>query len=48
MHRVILRLEFKIQDMWIGVFWDLRGSDFHLWMCLVPCFPLHLVVREVK
>lgn len=36
-----LRLEFKAQDAWIGAFWK-RGTDrFDLWVCLVPCFPLH-------
>jgi hypothetical protein len=40
-----VRLEFKPEDLWIGVFWR-RGRDWyvpklHVWVCLIPCFPLH-------
>jgi hypothetical protein len=46
------RLEFKLADMWIGVFW--KRSPFWLntglprhirtdvWVCVLPCFPLHI------
>lgn len=51
-----IRIEFKVQDCWIGVFWrrevdevtDYGGSvaavfiTQHIWICLVPCFPLHI------
>lgn len=46
-------LEFKPQDLWIGVFWK-RGSSMYrfgdeppthraldVWVCVVPMFPLH-------
>lgn len=46
------RIEFKYQDLWIGAFWttttivDYNLNDTfrrtHLWLCLIPCFPLHL------
>lgn len=48
MKKFILQLEFKPQDMWIGLYWDMRGQDFHAWLCLLPMFPIHLVIREVK
>jgi hypothetical protein len=35
-------LEFKAADLWIGAFWKRDGIWWHLWVCLVPCFPLHL------
>ncbi len=38
-----LRLEFKPQDCWIGVFW----KRDNVWICLVPMLPIH-VFREVK
>jgi len=52
-----LTLEFKLQDFWMGVFWDRRQADFtsiargaqcieelHIWICLIPCFPIHLII----
>ncbi|MHA2092276.1 MAG: hypothetical protein ACW98K_15615 [Candidatus Kariarchaeaceae archaeon] len=35
-------LEFKLQDMWIGMFWKCDGStEIDIWICLIPCFPIH-------
>lgn len=42
-----LRFEFKLADMWIGWFWQRREHVLHIWICLVPCVPLHVqVVKE--
>jgi hypothetical protein len=41
-----LRLEFKPQDLWIGVRWahcadsPYRRTD--VWICLLPMLPLHI------
>jgi hypothetical protein len=54
------KFEFKLQDLWIGVFWK-KGTDrcsyyddknrrpvslaperLDIWICLIPCLPLHL------
>lgn len=45
-----LRLEFKLEDFWIGFFWRVApGCAKHdlarrvdLWVCVVPCLPLHI------
>ena len=49
-----IRIEFKIEDFWIGAFWrstfdavgpsrkDWVRATYDLWICLIPCFPLHL------
>lgn len=45
-----LSLEFKAQDMWLGAYWKLTEEtlDFALvrtldvWVCLLPCLPVHL------
>lgn len=37
-------LEFKPQDLWIGVFWKTTGHCLDAWICLLPCVPLHLCV----
>lgn len=48
------RIEFEPRDLWIGLYHTRRrmlvaGSkqrdDLHLYICLVPVFPLHLVVE---
>lgn len=38
-----VRFEFKLQDFWIGVYWS-RGrlEAFDLWVCIIPCLPLHI------
>lgn len=44
---MIVQLQFEPRDLWIGVFWDFRGSDLHLWVCLVPAFPFHFIFRRL-
>lgn len=34
--------EFKIQDLWVGVYWKRSGNSVDLWVCLVPCLPIHV------
>lgn len=38
-----IRLEFKIQDLWIGVYWSGHETlgRFDIWICVIPCFPIH-------
>ena len=39
-----VRLEFKLEDFWVGVFW--RGTRMpemtDVWVCLIPCLPIHI------
>jgi hypothetical protein len=38
-----VRLEWKPQDCWFGVFWKRRDPyEFDLWVCLLPMVPLHV------
>lgn len=44
-----VRLEFKLEDAWIGVFWkrtpqgrEAKKTD--IWVCLVPCLPVHITI----
>lgn len=44
-------LEFKKEDMWIGVFWKVeRGNVFdnytEWWVCILPCLPIHIIRQE--
>ena len=34
-------LEFKLQDFWVGVFWKNRKEDIDIWICIIPCLPIH-------
>ena len=41
------RLEFNIADAWIGAYWSGRSlvgnnAGWDLWICLLPCLPLHI------
>jgi len=50
-----IKFEFKIRDMWIGIYWTYgtivlvyeRKSyvQYDIWLCLVPCFPIHLIIN---
>lgn len=40
--RVRIGLEFKLADMWRGAFFKYKDGVFHIWICRVPCFPLHI------
>lgn len=55
-----LTLEFKPQDLWLGVYWN-RGSRHSasssgiqhvsvtdVWVCLLPCLPIHVSVANFK
>lgn len=37
-----VELEWKLQDFWIGAFWKRTGNCIDLWVCLLPCVPLHI------
>lgn len=54
-----IRIEFKLEDLWVGAFWkskwqmclpvgdspsrsEYERSSFDLWICLIPCVPIHL------
>lgn len=37
-----LRLEFKPQDCWIGVYWRTKNDWVDVWVCVLPMVPLHI------
>lgn len=36
------RFEYKLQDFWIGVYWEREDRYKHIYLCLIPCLPLHI------
>lgn len=51
--RLTVRIEWKGADLWVGAFWrrdwvpPLAGHTvLEIWICLVPCVPLHVAWRS--
>lgn len=53
-----IRFEFKVEDFWIGAFWN-RSESYNstidrivkildVWICVIPCFPLHLTFKKFE
>ena len=36
-----LTLEWKPQDLWVGAFWKRIGNCIDVWVCIIPCVPIH-------
>lgn len=41
-YSVLFRLEFKLADFWVGAYYCSCDDHVDVWICLVPCFPVHL------
>jgi hypothetical protein len=37
-----IQFEFKVEDLWVGVFWKREKHILHIWVCVLPCVPLHV------
>lgn len=42
----MIRVEWKPQDLWIGAYWKATATRFDLWVCLLPCVPIHLAIER--
>ena len=54
-NKVRVSLEFKPQDMWIGIYWKYNKAvyskkikKYDVWVCLVPMFPVHISYVKVN
>jgi hypothetical protein len=50
-HKLYAQLEFKKQDLWIGIYWERKFISkivlrTDIWICLIPMFPLHIWFRD--
>ena len=47
-------LEFKINDMWIFIYWksDICGGGtsckVNIWVCLLPTIPIHIIFERTR
>jgi hypothetical protein len=39
---VSARFEFKVQDCWVGVYWNRGHVVTDVYVCLLPMLPLHI------
>lgn len=46
MCKISVTLEFKLADLWIGLFWKRQVQTLHIWICLLPALPLHITIRK--
>ena len=37
-------LEYKLADLWVGAFYARKGAILHVWVCVVPCLPIHIEI----
>jgi len=41
-----LSIEFKMQDCWVGVYWESTNDSYEIttnvYVCVVPCFPINI------
>lgn len=40
--RLKVQLQFEVRDLWIGVFWRKTEIALHIYICIVPLFPIHI------
>lgn len=45
---VIVQLQWEFRDCWVGVFWRKTDLAVHLYICLIPCVPLHVTIMRKK
>lgn len=38
-----IKLEFKKHDCWLGCYWTMHHRDLHIYICLIPCLPIHII-----
>lgn len=46
--KIEISLEFEPRDIWIGIYWDYQKvyKMFHVYICLVPLFPIHITLTD--
>ena len=37
-----VNIEFKKEDCWIGIYWRRKINSLNIWICIIPCFPIHI------
>lgn len=37
-----IELKFEPRDIWVGVYWTVTNRVLHIYICIVPLFPIHV------
>ncbi len=43
-----VQIQFETGDLWVGVFWRRSDLCLHLYVCIVPMFPLHIAITRQR
>lgn len=41
--RLKAQIQWEPRDLWVGVFWRESDLCLHVYICLIPLLPLHIV-----
>jgi len=47
-HNVTVRFEWKLRDFWVGGYWKRGRLQTDVWICLLPCLPIHIIFWRVE
>lgn len=39
-----VQFQWELRDLWVGLFWRKTQIALHLYVCIVPCVPLHVTI----
>ena len=37
-----MQLQWEPRDLWVGLFWRRSDIAWHIYVCLLPCVPVHI------
>lgn len=40
------RFKWEPRDLWVGIYWDTSGIWLHIYVCIIPCLPLHVTFQR--
>lgn len=46
--KIEARILFEPRDFWVGIFWRTAPGELEVFVCLVPCLPLHFRFRSAS
>lgn len=43
-----IRLKWERRDLWVGIYWTTDIDTAHVYICLVPCLPIHISWERIE
>lgn len=47
MQRVDISIKINWHDIWIGLYWNETDNALHIYVCIIPCIPVHVSLTKV-